>query len=328
MHSAPDSIIHLMKWIASLLFLLFAVPVFTEHFQENVSVEMVQVYITARDMDHRFITDLRREDFLLQEDGQPQKILDFQNFSNQHGNPQETPQLTVAFSMDISGSMAALATSDKTKIEIAKQAALSLISELQEGDRMAVFGFHSLPKIVVPMTSDTEWIKAKLQEQHPEDRETALYDSLHIMVDQLKKEQGRKIIILGTDGIDTSSHIKLEKLLETLKQSDLTLFAFGMDSMDPAEKDSRYVLNKLADATGGYAFFPKNEKELSDVILQIRKIIRSQYSVWYTPQKSDRSGNWRRIDIACRRGGVELRYRNGYYISGKKGEESEILTTR
>lgn len=304
----------MMKFIALLLILLITLPVSPTSYQENVSVEMVQVFLSARDSDQHFITDLRPEDIAIHEDGQVQKILDFTNFSKNQ-NIEEAPPLTVAFSMDISASMAGLNSSKEKKIELAKQAALSIVSELQPRDRMTVFGFHYLPKIIVPMTSDVSLIQAKLATQKPEEQETALFDSLYIIVEQLQKETGRKIIVLGSDGVDTSSHVKFEKLIEALKASDVTLFAFGMDSKDPSMKDGRYALNKLADATGGYAFFPRTDKDLGEIVMKIRKIIRSQYSVWYTPSNTVRDGGWRAIDITCRRPGVELRYRKGYYSS-------------
>ena len=314
-----------MKFKALLLGFLFVLPAYSENYQENVSVELVQVYISAKDEDRRFVTDLRPEDLVLQEDGQTMKIIDFTNLSNAPGSATEVPPLTIALSIDISGSMSSMSNDRDRKIDLAKLAALSLVSELKPQDRMTVYGFHYLPKIIVPMTSDTSLIKEKLASQFAEDQETALFDSLYIMLEQLQKEPGRKVLVLGSDGEDTSSHIEFEKLLEALQASDITLFAFGMESMDPTHKDNRYTLNKLAEATGGYAYFPKSENDLNDIILQIRKVIRSQYLLYYTPMNSTKDGSWRNIDITCRRPGVELRYRNGYY-SGK--EKSVVTATR
>jgi Ca-activated chloride channel homolog len=303
-----------MRTFAALTLLFLTLPALTADYQENISVEMVQVYISAVDFDRRFITDLQPDDLILRENGEVQEILDFTNFSDPAtARLEKAPPLTMAFSMDISGSMSGLSKSKVKKIDLAKKAAMELATELQPGDQMTVFGFHHLPKIIVPMTSDATLIKAKLELQKPQPQETALFDSLHIIVEQLKNEPGRKIIVLGSDGNDTSSHIPFETLLENLRASDVTLLAFGMNSMNPKEPDRAYVLQKMAEATGGYAFFPETDNDFPDIMRTIRKVIRSQYSIWYRPLKGGGGLGWNEISITCKRGDVELRYRQGYY---------------
>lgn len=297
-----------------LLLLLLSLPASPAEFQETLSVEVVQVYLSALDSDRRFVTNLQPEDFIVKEDGEVQEILDFTNFSTQgYGNSEEALPLTIAFSMDISGSMSGLSKNKVRKIDLAKKAALELVAELQPKDQMTVYGFHYLPKVIVPLTSDPVLIKQKLKNQQPVAEETALFDSLHIIVDQLKKEGGRKIIVVGSDGVDTSSHISFESLLQNLRTSDVTILAFGMGSSDPKTPDKRYVLEKLAEASGGYAFFPESDRDLNQIMQTIRRIIRSQYSIWYRSNNEQSGEPWREINVSCKRGDVELRYRNGYY---------------
>jgi VWFA-related protein len=312
-----------MKHFTLLLILFLSLPAHPNEYQESVSVEMVQVYVTATDSDRRFITDLRLDDFIVRENGKVQQIMDFTNFSDpRSSNSEEIPPLTIAFSMDLSGSMSALSKNNTAKIELAKKAALSLLPELGPSDQMTVFGFHKLPKVIVPMTSNIQEIKQKIKSQRPQPQETALYDSLHIIVEQLNDHTGRKIVVVGSDGLDTSSHIKFETVVESLKTSDITLLAFGMDSLTLAPKENRFILNRLAEATGGYAFFPKTEDDLAQIMKDIRKIIRSQYSVWYTPQNEGDTANWRNIQITCKRPDVQIRYRKGYYSDAPNGQTS------
>jgi Ca-activated chloride channel homolog len=303
-----------MKSFAGFAVLLLSLPALTADYKETLSVEMVQVYVSAVDSNRRFVTDLGVNDLVLKEDGEVQEILDFTNFSDpSSAKSEKAPPLTVAFSMDISGSMSGLSKSSIKKIDLAKKAALELADELKSGDRMTVFGFHYLPSIIVPMTSDPEEIQAKLKVQSAQPEETALFDSLYIIVEQMMAEPGRKIIVLGSDGHDTASHIPFESLLERLRASDVTILAFGMNSMNPNEPDRTYILKKLAEATGGYAFFPETPDDFPEIMNRIRQVIRSQYSVWYTPRSQGKQKNWKQISISCKRDDVELRYRNGYY---------------
>ena len=303
-----------MKWIRTSFIVLFlCLTAVASDYQEILSVELVRVYVTAKDSDGRFITDLRPEELTLRENGEPQEIVDFTNLSNQPPEESDFLPLTVAFSMDISGSMSGLGKNRMTKIDLVKKAAMALVPELRPQDKMAVFGFHSLPKLIVPMTSDPRLIEHKLKRQRAVPEETALFDSLYMIVDQLEQHEGRKIIVLGSDGEDTSSHISFERLVDRLKKSDVMILAFGMQSIDLRTPDKRYILEKLAQASGGYAFFPTANEDLENIISKIRRIIRSQYVIWYSPQTSSAQTEWRSIQVICNRPGAELRFRNGYY---------------
>jgi VWFA-related protein len=75
----------------------------------------------------------------------------------------------------------------------------------------------------------------------------------------------------------------------------------------------RYILEKLAEASGGYAFFPDNLKAIDGMIQKLRQGMRNQYSIGYRPLRTNMDGSWRKIQISCNRPKIKLRYRQGYY---------------
>jgi len=300
-----------MKFLGLILFLsIFAVSV-TAEFNENIAVEATHVYFSALDKKHEFVSDLRIEDLVVAEDGRTQKILGISNLAKELGPTAESREpLTVVFSMDTSASMSEYTAGQVGKMSIIKEAATDLMQFLRADDQMTVVGFNSIPRAMVPLTSDKQQIATQLSHLSPIDADTALLDSVYVIVDKMKDYSGRKFLVLGSDGIDTASHIKLDEVLEQLNTSDVTVLVFGLPSIEmSSEADTaHYTLKRIAEITGGYAFFLNDTSSLPDIMKQIGRALRNQYLLWYSPQQS--KAGWRNVQIMCRRPGVNLHYRN------------------
>ncbi|PWT88146.1 MAG: hypothetical protein C5B54_11065 [Acidobacteria bacterium] len=302
-----------MKFFCSLLLILFVVASVAADLNEKIEVQATHLYFSALDEKHKFVSDLHADDLVLAENGKPQKILGVSNLQTELGPTAESREpITVTFCMDTSASMAGDTDDDTGKMPIIKKAAMELLQFLQKDDQMSVVPFNSLPHTIPQPTSDKATIIAQLSGLHSVAAETALLDSVYMIVDEMEKYNGRKFLVLGTDGLDTISHVKLDELLERLNTSDVTVLVFGFPSTElSSEADTaHYSLKKMAEVTGGYAFFVSDPSALPQIMNQIGRALRSQYIVWYRPNDKSKEDSWRNVQLMCRRPGVDLHYRN------------------
>lgn len=294
--------------------------------EESVSVDLVETYVSAVDDQGNPVTDLNAVDFEIKEDGFKQSIAYFTRILDEES---QIP-LTLAFLLDTSGSMS---KGDKVqRIDIARQFAELLINELKPADQMRVYAFDNIYRALTPMTSDINLIQHNLsvvQIDTVGSPGTALLRSIDLTIEQLESYFGRKIIVLCSDGQNTIAGPSPETLIEKLKKRDITIISLGtitkqeLQAVDtglntryelPKEaKDARNLMKDLAEETGGASFFPKNVSGLSETIEKIRSLIRSQYAIAYKPQNETMKG-WRKIEVKCKRTGVKLNYRKGYYF--------------
>lgn len=300
---------------AAIFALLFAVATCrsdSESPNESVSVTAVNVYLVATDTRNQFVRDLQQDEIEIHENGLQQSIMGFTNFARD-SNQRDAQPLNVAFLLDLSESMNG-SLGNSTRFDVVRGIALHMLSELRTVDQMMLVGFSRLPNRSTGMTTDKEAIREELLAQKPGADETGLFDSLYIVLEQMENLRGRKIIILCSDGEDTSSHVKLEQLVDQIQTSDATILAFGIPPDDQNSTDTgKYTLNKLAAVSGGYAFFPTSASQIKKVIGMLGEALHSQYAVWYSPVPKVSDGSWRNIQILCKRPGVDLRYREGYF---------------
>ncbi len=298
---------------ASVFFLLSALPFVAspDGFEQSVDVEVVNVYVTATDSHEQFVTDLKPGDFIIMENEIQQTIEDFQNFADDPST-RKVP-LTLEFLLDGSGSMGSI-YDGKTRMDVLKQGVVDFLNQLNSVDRIKVTEFTSFPRDVSPMTSDLGLVKQKVREMVVRGGTTALYDSLDATLEEMKQYGGRKVIVVCSDGMDNTSHLSFEQILQEVKSSDVTILAFGTAPVEQAENSSRFVLNAIAEASGGYAFFPESEGKIADVLDKVRLGMKSQYLLTYTPRRADTAQNWRQIQVVTTRPGITLRYREGYLL--------------
>ncbi|PYT05886.1 MAG: hypothetical protein DMF60_10590, partial [Acidobacteria bacterium] len=141
---------------------------------------------------------------------------------------------------------------------------------------------------------------------------TAMFDSIYsVSSELLRREAGRRVIILVTDGEDTSSSIKMRDAIERTWRSEIIVYSIGIGG--PMGVDSG-TLKKIAAETGGRAFFPKNSSDLDTAYAQIDEDLRSQYILAYTPANSVKDGSFRTIQVKVKNhGDLTVRHRRGYF---------------
>ncbi len=314
-------------WKIPLLLLLFALipnpdahsqsPQIKMELEERVEVDLVDLTITATNGDGNFITNLRSNEISLSEDGVLQEITRFDNFAGEKG---EVP-LNLAFMIDNSGSMVD-EIEGLMKIDMARESGLMLLNELGPLDKMMAVSFDDVPKIT-SLTPDRNLIGETMRATKVRFGPTALFDAMITTIDHLNAEFGRKVLVVCSDGLDNTSRHRIDDVLEKMKGSpELTVVVLGTVATDRmvglyrtvvVAQKGQDILQKMADQTAGYAFFPKSLKDVDRMRELIRSFVKSQYSMAYRSTNRKTDSTWRNIKIACKRKGVTLRYRNGYF---------------
>lgn len=287
-------------------------------FTETVNVELVDLVLTAIDKKGNFVSDLKPDELTIKENGVVQKI---SSFGDLEGSENYVP-VNLAFLIDSSSSM-----NDEIdgvrKLEMAKDAALMLIKQLHPDDRMMVSGFAQGIRPTA-LSLDRKLLQNTIQSFDTEFKFTALFDAITQTFDLLNQESGRKVLVICSDGLDNISKTKFEDVLEKVSgRTELTIIVLGtIGYQDPRSlfygenktpHRGKVVLQTLADRTGGFAFFPGNLKEIQKAQNLIASFVRSQYSLAYMPINQAHDGSWRKIAISCKRKGITLHYREGYF---------------
>lgn len=280
----------------------------------SVNVDLVNILFTVADKKGKFVTNMKKEDFRVFEDERPQAIT---NFSSETDLP-----LTIALLVDTSGSI-------RDKLRFEQEAATEFFySTLQRNkDKALVISFDSGVDLLQDFTDDPE----KLAEAVRKIRAgggTSLYDAIYLAVTQkLSGQQGRRIVILITDGDDNSSRVSLTETLEAAQKNDVTIYAISTNSTAyPGSKEQERgdkTLKKFSEETGGRPFFPLKIQDLASSFLDIHDELRSQYQIGYRPSNGKMDGTFRRIrvDIADRR--FKARARSGYYMPKSGGATTQ-----
>jgi len=172
----------------------------------------------------------------------------------------------------------------------------------------------------IPFTNDLDQIRSALLRTSPAGL-TALYDALAVGIEHLKNgTRDRKALVVLSDGGDNASHRRLDDVLQIAKQSSATIYTIGIYDDTDLDRNPG-VLRKIADLSGGRAYFPDSLNDLEQVWQDIAGRIRHQYTIGYHSSNPTRDGRFRNVRItAGRNGGQGLRVttRDGYLAPADK----------
>jgi VWFA-related protein len=264
------------------------------------------------------LANLKKEDFEVAENSQPQKIEFFQ--------PTTAP-FNLVLALDLSGSI-------KDKLDIVKSAALRFVEVLGPQDKIAVVTFTDEIRVVSQLTSDREELKRRIKAIDRSQGGTAFYEALWFaLVDTLRGTRGqRNAIVVMTDGVDSSldrynpmqSRVSFNQLARRLEEADVIVFPIYLDteyeevfergnSSSEAYSVARDQLERIAELTGGQPFKAEKVGDLSGVYKQVAAAIRTVYSVGYYPTNAERDGTFRRVKVSVNKADAAVRTRKGYY---------------
>lgn len=287
----------------------------------KLDTKLVNVLFSVQDKQNRYINDIKQEEVEVLENGQPQQIF---TFKREFDLP-----LTMALLIDVSGS-------EQYTLPLLKEAGGQFInSVIRAGkDTAGVIKFEGEATVMVGLTSNPARVRKALEDiaftaAPPQSiyggatppinggsRQggTSIYDSIvATSADMLAKEPGRKTIILLTDGEDTTSRVKIGDAIDEALRAEVVIYAIGIG--DPGFGGvNKGVLNKICEATGGRATFPKKPQDLEQAFTELEKDLRQQYLLAYEPKAGNNDGSFRKIEIrVTNRKEMKVRHRRGYY---------------
>lgn len=273
----------------------------------RAGVELVQFGVTVTDRKGDMVPDLTVEDFELYEDGQRQEI---RYFSRGLEADHDTIPLHVGVLFDASGSM-------ERDGSFAKTAAIKFLNALEYAADMTVVDFDTEVRVARYSQRDFPRLVERIRTQAVAGY-TALYDAMGVYLDGAFAQDGRKVMLLYTDGVDTRSRMPFNETLDLLKASDVTVYAIGFQKNLPADLRMlhRMRLEQLVAATGGKCFFPDSVDHLDGIYEQILHELDGRYFLGYVSTNLRREGRWRDVEIRIREGAVkrhEVRSRRGYF---------------
>jgi len=276
----------------------------------SMDVRRVVLYVTVREGKARFISNLEKPNFSIKEDGVAQEIISF---------TRDDVPIAVGLLVDNSQSM-------MNKSGEVVDAAKAFIVASNPGDEMFVLHFNE--KLTyglaqdVPFTGDRDMLHQALDRIRL-DGLTALYDAIYEGLRHLERSKlTKKALIVISDGGD---NLSLHKAADVVKAAGLSgaLF-YGIGIFDPMDGDANpSVIRKLAQDTGGEAYFPKEPQEVKQLCEGIARDLRSQYTLSYAPSNTAYDGKFRKIEVNVKdpqRRKLIVRTRTGYYGTTPAGE--------
>jgi Ca-activated chloride channel family protein len=270
---------------------------------ERLDVRLVELYVVVTDRDGRPVRDLPREAFTLLQDGRPQEITHFENAG-------ELP-LTLGLTIDSSASMF-------LKLADVRGAVADLVETGLTGrDRALLVDFDTSPRLVQPLTRDLPQVTASLGALVP-DGDSNLFEALVYSLSQLRGVAGRKALVVYSDGIGEGEEFPFRTSLKTARESGIPVYlivtnpqaARGEDRGSFLTEPYSDKIRRLAEATGGKAYFVLPDQELGPIYQEILGELRSQYALAFYPK--DEGDVWRQVKVQVAGRGLAARTLSGY----------------
>jgi Ca-activated chloride channel homolog len=291
--------------VSLLLLLPQQVPVF------RTGVDLVNIGVTITDRKGNLVTDLTAEEFEIYEDGKKQTLRYFAA-GDPVGPDQPGPELHLGVVIDVSESMG-------EDMSFSKTASIKFLNRLVDATDITVVDFDTEVRVARYSQNEFPRVVERIRQKKASGF-TALYDAIGVYLDGAGGQDGRKVMLLYTDGGDTRSALSFSELIDLLKASDVTVYAVGELEHQPqsVKNDQRMKLQQIAEVTGGEAFFPAVVKELDSVYDKVVAQIRAQYTLGYHSTNEKTDGAWRKVDIKVLRKDVRARARKGYFGAYKQ----------
>lgn len=278
----------------------------------KVDVKLVNVFVTVTDEHGAPIASLQKDNFGLQEDGKEQKIAVF--------DKESALPLSIVLAIDTS-----LSTRKDLPLELtsARRFAHAILRPI---DALSLYEFSEIVNEVAPFTADFKIIDRAIDRIRTGSA-TALYDALFLGAHALEPRQGRKVMVVITDGGDTMSKVDYKEAVRAALEAEAILYSIIVVPIEASagrDTGGEHALIQLSSDTGGKYFYATSVPQLDDAFRQISDELRTQYLLAYYPSQRLSDSDFRRIQVTVNglpassslaSSSLKVRHRTGYYTS-------------
>ena len=271
----------------------------------KTGTEIVSLFVTVADNQRRLVPDLTKDDFEVLDNDKPQPLVHFKNV---------VQPITIVVMLDTSGSMTG-------SISLLKEAAEQFLLRLLPADQGRVGAFNDKIQIMGSrFTKDRDQLIGDVKELDYGNG-TRLWDAVIASLDELKGVEGRRVVLVFTDGDDTESRAHLGTVIDRARAEEVMIYAIGLQSnyfngqhMVRSEPDSG--LRKIADETGGGYFELKKTADLAPTFTRVAQELHSQYVMGFSPTQLD--GRVHKLTVRVKKPGMTARARRSYVAAADK----------
>jgi Ca-activated chloride channel family protein len=276
----------------------------------KVNVKLVNVFVTVTDEHGSPIAGLSKDNFVLREDDRLQKIAIF--------DKESALPLSIVLAVDTS-----LSTRRDLPLELAsaRRFAHAIVRPV---DGLAVYAFSEIVDEVVPFTSDLKRIDKGVDHLRMGSA-TALYDALFVASQSLEHRQGRKVLVVITDGGDTVSKVDYREALRTAQEAEAIVYSIIVVPVEASagrDTGGEHALIQLSEDTGGRYFYATSVPQLDAAFHQISDELRTQYLLAYYPSQPLSDSDFRHLGVTVQgvpdSSSMKVRHRTGYYSSASQ----------
>ena len=271
----------------------------------KVDVKLVNVFVTVTDEHGSPVGGLAKDNFVLQEDGHEQKIAVF--------DKESAMPLSIALTVDTS-----LSTRHDLPLEEAS-AKRFVHTILRPVDALSVYGFNEVVQQATPFTSDVKRIDEGIDHIRV-GAATALYDAIYLVSRALDRRQGRKVVVLITDGGDTISKVDYKEAVRAAEEAEAIVYSIivvPIENSAGRETGGEHALIQLSEDTGGKFYYATSMAQLDDAFRKISDELRTQYLLAYYPSQQSSFSDFRKIEVKVNgvpeSAAYRVRHRAGYY---------------
>jgi len=285
------------------------IPVFVSE------TDLVAVAVAVTDDDGNFVTGLTRENFTVYEDGKKQEIEIFE--AGLEGSwvdlsPEDKDALSgrqvIGLIMDSSGSM-------EEDMPLVQKAAIKFLTNIPKSENLFIMDFDESIRLSRYSSDDQRLIADRVYDIEP-DGWTALYDAVATYLERVYDLDGRKTLVMFSDGVDSRSTLSVNEVFDMVKMSEVSIhaihFSGGRTNGTRLFSEGRF-LRQLANETGGSYAMGSSLSKIDELYDKILEELFSQYSLAYVTTNEKRDGKYRKIKVEVDVDDVKTRYRRGYY---------------
>jgi Ca-activated chloride channel family protein len=266
-------------------------------YMEEIEVNLVELPVSVTDPAGAPIANLKQSDFQILEDGKPQKMTAFNYASNL--------PISVGVLVDHSGSM-------QPRMKATKEAAVEFFHDIMRGgDRAFIGGFAFDTAKLAPFVTDVASLEAQVAAIPDAGGGTSLYDAIVTGLYRFRNLQGRKALIILTDGEDTTSRLSYDDMLTYVRASRVPIYFIGI-ALGLSDFSGTSKMKAMAAETGGVAYFIRDVKQLKDTYAQLQNDLRTQYLLAYNTESARTDTKYRTVEVKVSRPDAKVRTIRGF----------------